>query len=165
MASTDPTAVRIGTPDDVDAMMDIATRASDENGFIKANPLKLLAEMWPALNRDNGLVGIIGKPGEQIEAAVLLRMGSMWYSDDVVVEEKAIFVHPDFRKGKFNRARTLCEFTKRVADSLGVPLVIGVLSNSRTAAKIRLYEREFGQPSGAFFLYGAKTGAFSSAEH
>ena len=37
--------------------------------------------------------------------------------------------------------------------------------NSRTEAKVRMYERQFGKPSGAFFLYGAKTGEFARAEH
>ena len=159
MARTDTSSVRIGTPDDVDGMMQIAIMGSDENGFIPANPVKLLGEIWPALNKDRGLVGIIGKPGEQIEAAVLLRLGDMWYSDSMVVEEKAIFVHPDFRRGALNRARTLFKFSKHVSDSLGLPLIIGVLSNARTEAKIKLYEREFGPSSGSFFLYGAKTGS------
>ena len=82
----------------------------------------------------------------------------MWYSDDNVLEEKAIFIHPDYRSAKGGRARRLCQFSKQVADNLGMPLIIGVLSNHRTAAKVRLYERQFGKPTGAFFLYGATTG-------
>jgi hypothetical protein len=87
----------------------------------------------------------------------------MWYSDHEVLEEKAIFIHPDFRSAKGGRARKLCEFSKHVSDSLGVPLIIGVLSNHRTEAKIRLYERQFGKPSGAFFLYNATTGGWKDA--
>jgi hypothetical protein len=93
------------------------------------------------------------------EGAVLLRVGNMWYSDREVLEEKAIFIHPDYRNAKGGRARRLCEFSKSVSDALGIPLIIGVLSNDRTEAKVRLYERQFGKPSGAFFLYGATTGA------
>ena len=89
----------------------------------------------------------------------------MWYSDNPVLEEKAIFIHPDFRSAKGGRARQLCEFSKQVADSLGIPLIIGVLSNHRTEAKVRLYERQFGKPSGAFFLYGAHTGQHTMTEH
>jgi hypothetical protein len=40
----------------------------------------------------------------------------------------------------------------------GIPLAIGVMSNTRTEAKIRLYERVFGAPAGVYFLYNAKTG-------
>ena len=158
-------SIRTGTPEDLDAMMRLAVMASDENGFLEANPAKLAAEIWPALHRDHGIVGIIGPEGGEIEGFVLLRIGSMWYSDSKVVEEKAIFIHPEYRSAKGGRAKRLCEFSKRVADALGIPLIIGVLSNSRTEAKVRMYERQFGKPSGAFFLYGAKTGTFSRTEH
>ena len=155
--------VKIGTPADVHKMMDLALAAYDENGFIEPNPAKLLQEIWPALNQEGGLVGII--PGNEgaLEGAVLLRIGNMWYSDHEVLEEKAIFIHPDYRSAKGGRARKLCEFSKQVSDSLGIPLIIGVLSNHRTEAKIRLYERQFGKPSGAFFLYNATTGGWKDA--
>lgn len=155
--------VRIGTPNDVHAMMDLALSACDENGFVSPNPEKLLQEIWPALNQDRGLIGIIQGQSTDLEGAVLLRIGNMWYSDEEVLEEKAIFIHPNFRSAKGGRARKLCEFSKQVSDSLGVPLIIGVLSNHRTEAKIRLYERQFGKPSGAFFLYNATTGGWKDA--
>ena len=155
--------VRIGTPDDVHPMMDLAMQACDENGFVDPNPQKLLSEIWPALNLDNGIVGIIQDEGGSLEGAILLRVGAMWYSDAQVVEERAIFVHPNFRSAKGGRAKRLCEFSKKVADTLSLPLMIGVLSNHRTAGKIRMYQRIFGEPSGAFFLYGAKTGQYKEA--
>jgi hypothetical protein len=160
---TEELGVRIGKASDVDPMMELALKACDENGFVDPNPLKLLAEIYPALVLDNGLVGIIQDEGGKIEGAVLLRIGSMWYSDNPVLEEKAIFVDPDCRSAKGGRARRLCEFSKQAADALGIPLIIGVLSNHRTEAKVRLYERQFGKPSGAFFLYNARTGAYRDA--
>jgi len=150
--------VRVGGPEDVHPMMDMAMKACDENGFVDPNPQKLLAEIWPALNLDNGLVGIIQDEGGKLEAAILLRITTMWYSDAQVLEERAIFVDPECRSAKGGRARRLCEFSKRAAAELGLPLLIGVLSNHRTEAKIRLYERQFGKPNGAFFLYNAQTG-------
>lgn len=160
---SDELKVRTGTPEDVDDIMELALSACEENGFVEPNPRKLLAEIWPALNLDRGLVGVIGEIGKKPEGAVLLRIGTMWYSDHHVLEEKAIFIHPEFRSAKGGRARKLCEFSKQVSDSLGIPLIIGVLSNNRTEAKVRLYERQFGKPSGAFFLYNAHTGAFREA--
>lgn len=155
--------VRVGQPSDVDDIMELALNACDENGFVEPNPTKLLQEIWPALNLHHGLVGIIGDIGKKPEAAVLLRIGSMWYSDNQVLEEKAIFVHPDYRHGKFGRARRLVEFSKQVSDEIGIPLIIGVLSNHRTEAKVRLYERQFGKATGAFFLYNARTGGWKQA--
>ena len=155
--------VRIGVPEDIHPMMDLALQACDENGFVNPNPQKLLAEIWPALNLSSGIVGIIQDEGSGLEGAILLRIGTMWYSDEQVLEEKAIFIHPNYRSAKGGRARRLCEFSKNAADELGIPLIIGVLSNHRTEAKVRLYERQFGKPSGAFFLYNAQTGAFRAA--
>lgn len=156
--------IRIGTELDMDGMMELAMNACAENGFLNPSPARLATEIWPALCQDHGIVGIIGEPGEKIEGAVLLRIGTMWYSDSPVVEEKAIFIDPEYRSAKGGRARKLCEFSKKVSDSLGIPLIIGVLSNNRTEAKVRMYKRQFGEPAGAFFLYGAKTGEFPQAE-
>lgn len=155
--------IRVATPDDVDDIMGLALSACDENGFVEPNPQKLLQEIWPALNLDRGVVGVIKKEGEKAEGAVLLRVGTMWYSDQEVLEEKAIFIHPDYRSAKGGRARRLVEFSKEVSDKLGIPLIIGVLSNDRTEAKVRLYERQFGKATGAFFLYNARTGGWKEA--
>jgi hypothetical protein len=157
--------VRVAVPDDLDEIMRIAMMACDENGFLNPSPGKLAAEIWPALHQDHGICAVIGKPGGPIEGIVLLRIGHMWYSDTMIVEEKAIFIHPDFRAAKGGRAKRLCEFSKQVADTLGIPLIIGVLSNSRTEAKVRMYERQFGAPAGALFLYGATTGGWQNTEH
>lgn len=157
--------IRIGTPDDIHEMMDVALMACNENGFRNPDKTKLLNELWQALNLNYGLIGIIGRDGGPIEGAILLRIGPMWYSNDMVLEEKAIFIHPDHRGAKDGRARKLVEFAKQTADELGIPLLIGVLSNKRTEGKIRLYERQLGKPTGAFFLYGAKTGDYPVTEH
>lgn len=155
--------IRVGTLDDLDPMMELALMACDENGFVNPNPVKLLEQIYAALVQDHGLIGIIGKPGEKIEGAVLLRTSKMWYSDQDVLEEKAIFIHPEYRSAKGGRARRLVEFSKEVSDYLKIPLIIGVLSNHRTEAKVRLYERQFGKASGAFFLYNAQTGGWKEA--
>jgi hypothetical protein len=159
----DELKVWVGKPEDVDDMMALALAACDENGFVKPNPVRLLQEIWPALNREKGIIGIVGVPGEKPQGAILLRICYTWYSDDEILEERAVFIHPDFRAAKGGRARKLCDFSKRVADELGMPLTIGVLSNQRTSGKIRMYERIFGQPSGAYFLYGTRTGACKQA--
>lgn len=149
--------VRLATTADMDEVMKLAITASRENGFLEASAVRLATEIWPALNQDHGLCAVIGPPGGAIEGLVLLRIGEMWYSDQIVVEEKAVFVYPEFRSAKGGRARKLCDFSKHVADTLQLPLLIGVLSNTRTMGKVRLYTRLFGEPAGAFFLYRART--------
>ena len=155
---TEGLKIRLGTPADEKGMLDLALSAWEENGIKGVNPEKMLGMIKPALYLWQGLVGIIGDPNGKIEAAVLLRISQMWYSDSWMLEEKAIFVDPEFRSAKGGRARMLCEFSKKVAEDLNIPLLIGVLSNQRTEAKVRLYERQFGSPAGAFFLYNVQTG-------
>ncbi len=149
--------VAIATPADLDELMSLALMACEENGFLDPSPAKFATEMWPALNRDHGICGIIRSDEGTIEGFIVLRVGSMWYSNSPVVEEKVMFVHPDCRSAKGGRAAKLCEFGKKVAEGLGMPLLIGFLSHSRAAAKQRMYERQFGPPAGVFFLCGART--------
>ena len=92
--------VRVGTPDDIDELMKLALSACDENGFVEPNPQKLLSELWHGLVLADGIVGVIGDPGKKLEGAVLLRIAEMWYSDSRILEEKAIFIHPDYRSAK-----------------------------------------------------------------
>ena len=148
--------IRLATPDDLDDVMRLAITACEENGFLNASTELLVKEIYPALCQDHGLCPVIGKPGGDIEGLALLRIGAMWYSHATVVEERAIFIYPEFRSAKGGRARRLCEYSKHVADTLGIPLLIGILSNTRTEGKVRMYKRIFGEPAGAFFLYGAR---------
>lgn len=151
--------VRTGNPADVHPVMRQALAACEENSLSRVNPTKLLGEVWASLNLDKGIMGLIGQ--DPIEAGILLRVEPLFYSDDMCLLERAIFVNPDYRRGG-GRARLLCEWAKGAADDLGLPLVIGILTSQRVEAKIRLYERQFGEPSGAYWIYGAKTGAGAS---
>jgi hypothetical protein len=150
--------VRVGTPDDVHDVMELAIMGSKENGFVNASQTKMLEDVWQALNHNHGILGLIGPPGGKPEGAVLLRIVVPWYSDEPVIEERAIFIHPDYRSAKGGRASRMCEFSKRVSERMQLPLMIGVLSNQRTEAKVRLYKRHFGEPAGAYWLFNARTG-------
>lgn len=150
--------VRTGTPEDLDRVMEWAAAAAFDNALVQPDTTALLQMFWPALNCEKGIMGIIGKSGEKIEGAILLTVGTLWYSLDPVLEEKVVFVQPEFRAAAVGRARKLCEFAKQTAKALELPLAIGILSNKKTKAKIKLYERMFGEPAGVYFLYGKKTG-------
>jgi len=150
--------VRVGTTDDVHDVMDLALASTAENAFLPYSTEKLLREIYSALSMERGIMGLIGVPGGKPEGAILLRIGEVWYSSKAVLQEQAVFIHPDYRSAKGGRARRLCEFAKMTAERLGMPLLIGIVSNERTEAKVRLYQRQFGTPAGAFFLYGAHTG-------
>ena len=151
--------VRTGVADDFNEVMRLSLDATVENAFVSPDPMLIAEHMYAGLTNIKGAVGVIGGgPGEPLEAFVVLRIGPVWYSHEPVLEEKVIYVAPEFRSAKGGRARKLAEWAKSISENLGIPLAIGVLSNTRTEAKVRLYERVFGAPAGVYFLYNAKTG-------
>lgn len=151
--------VRLAVPEDIDHIMDLARLVWHENGLAKNLDETAVrnAVIW-AVHCGNGVCGVIGQIGKPLEGVVLLQVTKWWYSGEVHLEELCVFTHPDFRSAKGGRAKKLVQFSKYVSDRLGMPLTIGILSNKQTEAKIRLYRRELGEPAGAFFTYGAKTG-------
>jgi N-acetylglutamate synthase-like GNAT family acetyltransferase len=150
--------IRLATTADLTEVMKLAVMACEDNGFLDFSQEMLVREIYPALNCDHGLFPVIGPPGGEIQGFVLLRIGKMFYSTRDCLEEKCLWVHPDHRAAKGGRARKLLEFTKKTADTLRLPLIIGIMSTKRAAGKVKLYERMFGEPTGAFFLYGAECG-------
>jgi|SRR5882757_1559610 len=157
----DTLEIRLATTADMDEVMKLAFMACEDNGFLDYSPELLVKEIYPALNQDHGLFAVIGPSTGGIEGFVLLRIGTMFYSNRPCLEEKCLWVHPDYRSAKGGRAKKLLDFTKKAADGLGLPLIIGIMTTTRSAGKVALYTREFGQPAGAFFLYGAECGAHS----
>lgn len=145
--------VRIGTVDDLDQIMSLAMLMHNEIGISSISHDKILPEIYSALTMNHGLMGVIGEPGDRIQGGILLKIGKLFYSDDDVLEEKGLFIHPEFRRAKGGAARQLCEFAKKTSDQLGMPLLIGIQNDVRTKGKARLYERQFGMPIGAQFLY------------
>lgn len=96
-----------------------------------------------------GFIGVIG-PVNALEACIMLTLGSVWYSEEISLDEHLNFVDPTHRAS--SHAKALISYAKFVAEQTGIRLVIGVLSTKRTAAKVRLYERQL-TPAGCFFLH------------
>jgi hypothetical protein len=98
--------VRVGTLDDLDQVMQLALQMHDEIGISNLNHHKILSEIYPSLQLDGGIVGVIGPP-DAVEGGILLRIGKFFYSDDDILEERGVFIHPNFRSAKGARARRL----------------------------------------------------------
>jgi GNAT superfamily N-acetyltransferase len=150
--------IRVGTTDDVHRVMDLAIAGCHEGGFVRPDPRRLLEGCWPALTGEGGVMGVIGEPGKPLAGAILIHRSKLWYSGTGFLEEKSVFVDPAHRGARGGAAARLCEFGKLAAERMSLPLSIGVLSNERTEAKVRLYRRQFGEPVGAYFLRGSRTG-------
>ncbi len=124
-----------------------------ENGLFDMSETRVRNVIKMALDRKGGILGVIGEPG-QIEAMIFMLISQIWHSDQWHLEELFSYCRPEFRKS--NNAKHLIKFAKRCADELDLPLIIGVISNDRTAQKVELYRRQFQKPAGAFFCYNTK---------
>jgi len=161
--SNSPSIVRKATPADRDGIWELFNLVHEENAILTQSKPKLnwlldrILHPERILESDNGtrgFIGVIGPP-KKLEGMILLCLGSLWYSDDIILEEYVNFVHPDHRNS--NHAKTLVAYAKHIALETGIPLLIGIVSNNRTAAKVRLYRRQLPE-AGAFFLWNATTG-------
>jgi GNAT superfamily N-acetyltransferase len=146
--------VRLATWEDEHELLALCQRLHDENGLYEMSPEKVRNMLYRAFNRQGGIIGVIGAPGH-IEGAVCLMIGQTWYSDEWFLDELFNYVLPEHRRS--NNAKDLINFAQWCADDCGLRLLIGVLSNTRTEAKVRLYERQLGKAAGAFFVYGNRS--------
>jgi hypothetical protein len=149
--------VRIGTKEDVHEIVKLAVMIHDEIGVYDMSPQKALMEIYPALCQDHGIVGVVENDEKEIVGAVLIKMVTPFYSDNTVLEERSLFIRSDYRTSGAGLARKLCEFCKKVADEFQMPLRVSVENDIRTKGKIRLFERQFGEPIGAVFMYKPKS--------
>ena len=155
MSPAEPSRVRSAVAADFPGIMALCRLLHAENGPFPWSEGKVETMLGRALRRDRVQILVIGPEGAPV-ACLALFLGDVWYSDAVVVEEIFNFVHPEHRRT--GHARALIEAAKRVSDSVGAPLMIGVISNERTEAKVRLYSRHL-KPAGAFFIHNAHLAA------
>ena len=108
-----------------------------------------------AFDRKGGILGVIGPQGD-IRGMLGLLITRFWFTRDRHLEEIFNFVRPDCRQGT-PYAEQLISFAKMCAKvpEINLPLIIGVLTNRRVEGKVKLYQRQLGVPSGAFFVYNS----------
>jgi GNAT superfamily N-acetyltransferase len=165
-----PSIVRRAGPEDRDGVWKLFDLLYDENAMFQRSDRKIDYLLDRILDYDRidptdgglrGFMGVIGPVGD-LEGFILLVLSSYWYSEDIMLEEYANFVHPEHRKS--NHAKTLIGYARNLADRVNVPLSIGIVSNVRTAAKIRLYRRHLPE-AGSFFLYNAVPPKLNGRNH
>jgi hypothetical protein len=156
--------VRIAKPEDKMEVWRLFRQGHAENGQFNLAPQKVDFFLNRALSPDSisplddgprGAIGVIG-PAGALEAIAFVIFGSYWYSDERHLEELLVYVDPAHRKSR--HAIALVNWMKFQSDLTGLPLVTGIISNERTAAKVALYDRLLPR-IGAFFLYNGKGGS------
>lgn len=158
MLMVSPSIVRSATPEDHQEIWRLFLQAHNENGIFKLCPHKVEFFVQRALHPESipkwdtgprGQIVVIGPQGA-LEAVCFVLIGNFWYSDEFHLEELLVFVDPLYRAS--NHAKSLIEWMKKTAESLGIKVLSGIMSNTRTEAKVRLYKRQM-PCIGAFFLY------------
>jgi hypothetical protein len=142
--------VRLATPGDEEEIMAMCRRLHAENGLFALREDKVRGCLRKYYKRDGAIVGVIGSTGA-LEASTCLLFSEMYYTDEWHLAELWNFVDSDFRRTR--NAEALIEFGKRSAKQIGVPFITGIITNNRTAGKVRLYRRMLGYPAGAFFVF------------
>ena len=145
--------VRLATPDDEQECTKLLTMLHAEGGLMPLNMPMAQQMFGRAFHRNGAILGVIGEPGD-IKAMIFLLISRFWYTEHFHLEELFNFIRPDARKSDY--ASRMIDFAKKCADETKLPLVIGVLTNSRMEGKVRLYRRKLGYPAGAFFVHNAQ---------
>lgn len=151
--------VRKAFPADRAEILDMCRENWADNGQFSLSQAKVEAMVDKAFNRGGTIIGVVGSG--QIEGMILLNIGQFWYTEEYCLEEIQNFVRPAYRKS--THAKDMINFGKRCSDELGIPLVIGVVSNERTRAKMELYRRQLGEPCGGYFLHRPASAAALTA--
>jgi len=148
--------VRIDQPSDEDEIMQLFTLMHSEGGLMPLDEMEARSMLHRVFNRQGGILGVIGEPGH-IKAMIYLLISKFWYTKHFHLEELFNFVRPDCRldgeSAKERYGTKLIQFAKKCSDEIGLPLTIGVLTNIRMEAKVRMYQRELGVPAGAWFVH------------
>lgn len=152
--------VRKAIPRDREPILEICRLNHSENGQFALSMRKVEEQVDKAFTGGGAIVGLVGGHN-RIEGAILLVIGQFWYTEEWCVEETMNYVHPEFRKS--THAKDMIDFGKRCSDELAIPLVIGVVSNERTRAKMELYRRRLGDPVGGYFIHRPASAAALTA--
>jgi hypothetical protein len=153
-----PSVIRPATPFDAPEIWRLFLQLHRENGIFTLDPMKVTSFMDRALHPERiqpwdtgprAKIAVIGPQG-RLEAVVFVLISTFWYSSDFHLEELLVFVDSECRKSR--HAVTCIDWMKSLSKELGIPLITGIISKEKTAAKIRLYDRHLPRV-GAFYLF------------
>ena len=144
-----PVDVRLAEPEDRDALVELTTALHAENGLFSLSLKKRDAMLDRYYNRDGAIIGVIGEIGRPV-GTIYLSLSQPEYTDDFALVEGWNYVAEGHRHS--THAKDLITYAKFISTEMKLPLVIGIMSNHRTEAKVRLYERVLDR-AGAFFIW------------
>jgi hypothetical protein len=144
--------VRAATREDEQELIRLLHAMHAEGGLLDLDEDRARAMFARAFDHKGAVIGVIGS--DKIEGAIFLLLSTFWYSDKIHLEELFCYVDPEHRNS--THAKELIGFAKDCSTRLNIPLLIGVLSDKRTAAKVRLYRSQLGESAGQFFVFNSR---------
>lgn len=136
--------------DDASEVAEMCWQGYIEHNIFVPSRQKIDAMLRRAFDNNGAILGALGPTGH-IEGIIYLSIGQFPYTDEWCLDENFNYVRPEFRRS--TNAKDMINFGKRCSDELGIPLVIGVVSNERTRPKLELYRRQLGEPVGGYFMH------------
>lgn len=138
-------AVRLATEADEEALMAHIRIGYADNGFGTFSERRVQEYIRHATRGQGGIIGVIDGPSG-FEASICLFLDQFFYSEDWILRERWIFVHPDHRKKKhFDRLIDYARACQAKMSEGGpfMPLVCGIATKTRVMAKIKLWSTKF----------------------
>ncbi len=162
-----PSIVRAAVPADEAELWALMRLMHHETGLCPLSEAKVQSFLDRTLRPEavppedvgpRGIIGVIGM--SRLEAAIMLVLNSIWYSDEIIMMDALNFVHPNYRQS--NHAKTLISYAKHMVDEIrkthvDFKMMMGLVSTKRTEAKIRLFRRQLPE-AGAVFVYPSPEG-------
>lgn len=146
--------VRLAGAGDLPRLLDLLVLLHAETPHAALSQRRL-AETARRVMREGAVVLTLDAAGVPVGTCGLA-VEQPWFSDEYWVRDTWLFVHPAHRRTP--HARALLRTARRFAEGLRMPLVMEVAGGPaagtarRVAAKMRLYRRELGDPSGATWV-------------
>lgn len=140
-----PSRIRIAERDEEEDLVRICRQLHEENGrYFSFSEKRVREQLARCFNKQRAMIPTIGEKGA-IEALGFVSIEQFTWSDDWHLSEYFNYVLPEYRRSQ--HAKALLKWEKDAADQMGIVLFIGVVSETRLAAKMRLYRRIFGKES------------------
>lgn len=145
-----PDNVRLARRGDTQKIYDLLQPLHAENGIFSMDKQSVLETIKNGTEERGGIIGVI-EDGGRLAGSIGLYLSKYWYTTDWHLAEYWNFVHPDYRTCGYGT--TLVDFAKWANENLRVPLMMGIISTTKTEAKMRLYDRKLIRVGG-FFMNG-----------
>ena len=163
-----PSTVRAARPEDEGELWSLFRLMHSEAGLFPLCEPKVQDYLRRVLHPETippndtgprGIIGVIGPP-DRLEAAIMLVLGAIWYTNQISLQDCINFVHPKYRQS--DHAKALIAYSRHMTDEIrktdpDFQMMVGVVSTKRTAAKVRLYRRQLAE-IGSFFVYPTPAG-------